>query len=68
MMQEQTAVAPPPKLLLTVDEAAQALGLSLRFVYALVLANEIASIKIGRSRRIPMAELQVFIDRQMQMR
>ena len=59
--------AHPPKLLLTIDEAAQALSLSLRFVYTLVLTNQIISIKIGKSRRIPLVALHAFIERQMQL-
>ncbi|MBA2677372.1 MAG: helix-turn-helix domain-containing protein [Ktedonobacteraceae bacterium] len=63
-MQATPAKEPPIKLLLTINEAAQALSLSLRFVYNLVLTNQIQTIKIGRSRRVPVAALQAFIERQ----
>jgi excisionase family DNA binding protein len=62
MSEVQTKTQAPIKLLLTVEEAAQALGLSRRFFYELVLTNQVLSIKIGRSRRIPLAALQAFIE------
>lgn len=49
------------RLLLTVTEAARALGLGRSLVYELVAAGEIASIKIGRARRIPMSALESFV-------
>ncbi len=52
-------------MLLTIIEAAQALNLSRSLMYHLVLSEQIVSLKIGRSRRIPSSELQAFIDRQM---
>ncbi len=53
------------KLLLTMEETAQALSLGLNAVYELVYRKEIDSIKIGRSRRIPLASIEAFIQRQM---
>ena len=68
MTQQFTGVAvheaQPPKLLLTVIEAAQALNLSRSLMYDLVLSGQVFSLKIGRSRRVPASELQAFIDRQ----
>jgi excisionase family DNA binding protein len=64
MMQEQTAVAPPLRLLLTMEEAAQALSLSVRYVYNLFYTHQIPTVKIGRSRRVSVAALQAFIERQ----
>jgi excisionase family DNA binding protein len=52
-------------LLLTMEEGAEALRLSLRYFYTLVLTNQVKSVKIGRSRRVPVVELQAFVKRQM---
>jgi excisionase family DNA binding protein len=51
----------PVKLLLTVEEAAQALSLSRTLTYALLMRRELASIKVGRVRRIPIAALRDFV-------
>lgn len=53
------------KLLLSVDEAARVLSLGRTLVYDLVMRREIASIKVGRMRRIPVAALQEFVGRQL---
>jgi excisionase family DNA binding protein len=52
------------RLLLTVPEAAEVLGVGRSVLYELVQAGEITSIKIGRSRRIVLASLQDFVLRQ----
>lgn len=41
------------RLLLTVEEAAEALGIGRTLMYALVKQGAIESIQIGRLRRIP---------------
>ena len=50
-------------LLLTPTEAARRLSLARSTLYELVLTGEIDSIKIGRSRRIPVDALTDYIDR-----
>ncbi len=50
-------------LLLTPEEAARRLSLARSTLYELVLTGEIESIKIGRSRRIPVGALTDFIER-----
>jgi excisionase family DNA binding protein len=50
-------------LLLTVKESAKRLSLARSTLYELVLTGEIASIKIGRSRRIPLDALTAYVDR-----
>jgi excisionase family DNA binding protein len=52
-----------PALLLTINEAAQALRLSRAQVYNLVSRGELQTIKIGSSRRVPLAALQAYIER-----
>lgn len=49
------------KLLYTVPEAAEMLGLGTTKVWELVMAEEIDSIRIGRSRRITRDALDRFI-------
>ena len=54
------------KKLLNVNEAAAALGLGRSLVYTLVATGEIASIKIGRARRIPIGAIDEFILRRLE--
>ena len=55
--------APPVKLLLTVDEAAAALSLGRTFTCRLIAAGQIASVKVGARRLIPVTALQAFVER-----
>jgi excisionase family DNA binding protein len=57
--------SPDGKVLLSVEEAASAMSLGRSFIYELVMRKEIASIKVGRMRRIPMTALQDFVERQL---
>ncbi|MCH8346694.1 MAG: helix-turn-helix domain-containing protein [Chloroflexi bacterium] len=50
-------------LLLTVPEAARRLSLARSTLYELVLTRQIESVKIGRSRRIPLDALVAYVDR-----
>lgn len=49
------------KLLLSVEEAAAMMSLGRTLVYTLVRRGEIASFKVGKSRRIPVGALHTFI-------
>jgi excisionase family DNA binding protein len=51
------------KLLLTVDEAAQRLGIGRSHTYGYVMRGFIPSVKLGRSRRVPAAALEEFVGR-----
>jgi len=53
------------KLLLTVDEAAAVMSLGRTLLYRLVMRDEIISIKVGRTRRVPMWALREYVRRQM---
>jgi excisionase family DNA binding protein len=57
--------AVPAKVLLTVEEVAEAMGLGRTYVYELVMRREIRSIKLGRKRRIPVTALEEFVARQL---
>ncbi len=52
-------------LLLTPTEAAKRLSIARSSLYELLLRGEIVSLKIGRSRRVPLAALSDFIDRRL---
>ena len=60
-----TETADSSKILLTVSEAAILMGLGRTCVYRLVMQGELASLKIGRNRRIPHWALQAFVQEQM---
>jgi excisionase family DNA binding protein len=51
------------KLLLTVEEAAQRLGIGRSHAYIYVLRGELPSVKLGRARRVPAVELEGFVER-----
>jgi excisionase family DNA binding protein len=50
------------KLLLTVDEAAEALGLSRWKLYALLRSGRLRSVKLDGSRRIAASALAEFVE------
>jgi excisionase family DNA binding protein len=50
------------RLLLTAQEAAQALGVSRTKVYDLMRSGRLRSVKIGGSRRIPVGALAELVD------
>ena len=50
------------KLMLSVDEAAEVLGIGRSAVYDLLRLNKLVSIKVGRSRRIPVAAIHRYIE------
>jgi excisionase family DNA binding protein len=51
------------RIVLTVEEAAELLGIGRTLMYALVAAGEVESVRIGRLRRIPRDALVVYVDR-----
>ncbi len=53
-----------PRLLLRVDEAVTATGISRATLFKLIGSGELPSIKIGRSRRIPVDALRRWIAEQ----
>jgi len=48
----------PERLLLTVEEAAQRLGIGRSLFYELLALGDIESVRIGRLRRIPLGALE----------
>lgn len=53
----------PERIVLTVEEAAERLGVGRTLLYALVRSGDIESIAIGRLRRIPLDALDEFVSR-----
>lgn len=54
----------PLRLLLTMEEAAEAMCLSRSNLYVLVMQGTISSVKVGRRRLVPIAALERFIAQQ----
>ncbi|HEX6817066.1 MAG TPA: helix-turn-helix domain-containing protein [Ktedonobacterales bacterium] len=57
------AAAGSGKLLLTVMETCERLGLNRSVVYPLIMRGHIASVKIGKCRRIPAWALDAYVAR-----
>ena len=51
------------KRLLTVAEAARRLGIGRSHAYIYVLRGELESVKLGRSRRVPVEAIDAFVER-----
>lgn len=49
------------KILLTADEAAEALSLSRSSIYVELAAGRLESISVGRARRIPVDAIEVWL-------
>jgi excisionase family DNA binding protein len=52
-----------PKLVLTIDEAALALGIGKTLLRELLSHDEIISVRLGRRRLIPLGALEAYIAR-----
>ena len=53
------------KLLYSVNEAAERLGLGRTLTYELVLSGAIKSISVGRCRRVPAQALEEFVQKRL---
>jgi excisionase family DNA binding protein len=53
----------PPRVLLTPEEAALALGISRSKLYELLRAGTLESVRIDRLRRIPIQALHEYVER-----
>jgi excisionase family DNA binding protein len=51
------------RLLLTVEAAAERLSISRTRMYALIKSGDVASVRVGRLRRVPVAALDAFTAR-----
>jgi excisionase family DNA binding protein len=50
-----------PVLMVTAEEAALMLRLSRRTIYLLIASGELASVKVGRNRRVPVDVLREYV-------
>ena len=53
------------KRLLTVRESCERLGISHPTLYALLNSGRIKSLKIGRARRVPVSEIEAFVQNEL---
>ncbi|MDQ6876272.1 MAG: helix-turn-helix domain-containing protein [Candidatus Dormibacteraeota bacterium] len=49
------------ELLVTLDEAGRRLSLSRRSVQSLIYEGHLASVRVGRSRRVAVVDLEAFV-------
>jgi excisionase family DNA binding protein len=56
-----TEIPRPVRLVLTVEEAAERLGIGRTMMYALITAGEVESVRIGRLRRVPTDALERYV-------
>ncbi len=58
--EEPRVPTPTPKLLLTVEEAADRLGIGRTLMYALIKDKHVKTVTIGRLRRIRPCDLETY--------
>jgi excisionase family DNA binding protein len=51
------------KLLLTIPEAADRLGVGRSFLHAAIQRRELSTVKLGRARRVPVGALEHYVAR-----
>ena len=51
----------PTRLVLTVEEAAECLGIGRTLMYALITGGQVESVRIGRLRRVPADALERYV-------
>jgi excisionase family DNA binding protein len=61
-MQQDGTTAVVEPLLVKVDEAERILSLSRSTIYELLRRGELASVKVGAARRIPMTALRKWVE------
>ncbi len=62
-MNEPAVGQPLVPLLLSVEQAAEMLGIARTSMFKLIGTGEVESVQVGRLRRIPMACLEEFVER-----
>ena len=62
-MKEPAVGQPVVPLLLSVEQAAEMLGIARTSMFKLIGTGEVESVQVGRLRRIPMACLEEFVER-----
>lgn len=54
-----------PRVLLTVEHAAERLSIGRSNMFKLLRTNQIASVRIGQLRRVPASEIEAYVERLM---
>jgi excisionase family DNA binding protein len=52
---------PEPRRMLTVEQAAEALGIGRTSMFALIKSGEVKSVRIGHSRRVPADAIAAYV-------
>jgi excisionase family DNA binding protein len=52
----------PPRLLLTVEEAVERIGICRAYMFKLIREGDVRSVKVGRLRRVTPAALEDFVE------
>ena len=60
---EEVSVPDAERMLLTLEEAARRLSVGRTTLYELAARGELATVTIGRCRRVPVSSLKSFVDR-----
>jgi excisionase family DNA binding protein len=58
-----TDQTPTPRVMLTPEQAAEAIGIGRTTMYALIKSGEIESVRIGRLRRVPADAIDAYTQR-----
>ncbi|MCB2176371.1 MAG: helix-turn-helix domain-containing protein [Actinomycetales bacterium] len=59
-------VRPDPRALLSVEDAAERLDIGCTMLCELIAAGEIATITVGRLRKVPLSAITEFVERRRQ--
>lgn len=65
MDEESSAVVSHMRLLYRVEEAAAMLSISRHRIYELIRSGELATVTIGKSRRVPLASVTAYVEQLM---
>jgi len=56
---------PMPRVMLTAEQAAEAIGVGRTTMFALIKSGEIESVRIGHLRRVPFDSIEAYANRLM---
>lgn len=60
-MTDSITEQPTPRQMLTVEQAAAALGIGRTSMFALIKSGEVTSVRIGHSRRVPADAIAAYV-------
>ena len=60
-----TEQPPPPRILLTVEQAAEMIGIGRTTMFALIKSGDVQSVRVGRLRRVPLDQVHTYTNRLM---